>query len=149
MDCGCPVGMPTERKLVALALPPVLATELAPLRELWAPLGEQLALANDRLAAVAAPDPRVRQLLTAPGIGPVTAVAFVATLDDVALITATYRVRVFTSASRTASSARTCRCPSEARCAGRYAPSRAASANVLASRRSVFTPRRRVAYIGA
>ena len=36
-----------------------------------------------------------------------------------------------------------------ARCAGRYEPSRAASANIRASRRSVFTRRRRSGYIGA
>jgi transposase len=85
----------TERKLVALELPPVLATELAPLRALWEPLGEQLALANDRLAAVAAQDPRVQQLLTAPGIGPVTAVAFVATLDDVARFRDAHQVAAY------------------------------------------------------
>src|SRR6266508_4736666 len=34
-------------------------------------------------------------------------------------------------------------------CAGRYAPSRQASANARASRRSVFTLRVRVAYMGA
>ncbi|MGH7615150.1 MAG: IS110 family transposase [Gemmatimonadales bacterium] len=86
---------PTERKLVALALPPVLATELAPLRELWEPLGEQLVRANDRLAAVAAADPRVQQLMTAPGIGPVTAVAFVATLDDVARFRDAHQVAAY------------------------------------------------------
>src|SRR5262249_34119300 len=37
----------------------------------------------------------------------------------------------------------------EVRCAGRYAPSRQASASVRASRRSVFTRRLRLAYIGA
>jgi transposase len=50
---------------------------------LWEPLGEQLALATRRLELLAAQDPRVRQLMSAPGIGPVTAVAFVATLDEV------------------------------------------------------------------
>lgn len=59
------------------------------------------------------------------------------------------RVRARTSASRTASSARTCRRAGVVRWAGRYAPSRSASAKVRASRRSVFTRRDRVAYIGA
>src|SRR5262245_60057471 len=60
-----------------------------------------------------------------------------------------HRVLLRTSASRTASSARTRRCLSEVRCARRYAPSRHASANVRASRRSVFTRLLRVAYIAA
>jgi hypothetical protein len=66
-----------------------------------------------------------------------------------ARITARYRVRVRTNASRTASSARTTRCAAEVRCAGWYTPSRHASASVRASRRSVFTRRERVAYIAA
>src|SRR5215813_9305446 len=60
-----------------------------------------------------------------------------------------YRVLVLTSPSRTASSARTRLYSSEVRCARRYAPRRQASANVRASRRSVFTRLLRVAYIGA
>src|SRR5713226_6659479 len=60
-----------------------------------------------------------------------------------------YRLRVCTSDSRTESCARTCRCRSEVRCAGRYAPSLQASASVRASRRSVFTLRLRVAYMAA
>jgi transposase len=92
-----PSGNPehTERKLAALQLPAALAGELAPLRELWGPLGEQLAMANDRLAAAAAADPRVRQLMTAPGIGPVTALAFVATLDDVSRFRDAHQVAAY------------------------------------------------------
>lgn len=60
-----------------------------------------------------------------------------------------YRARVRTSVSRTTSSARTCRWASLVRCAGRYAPVWHASASVRASRRSVFTRRERLAYIGA
>ena len=59
------------------------------------------------------------------------------------------RVRVCTSASRTATWARSARLASEFRCAGRYAPSSQASRRARASRRSVFTLRLRCAYIGA
>lgn len=61
---------------------PVLRAEVAPLLTILAPLNEQVAAADRRLAAIAAEDARVRRPMTAPGIGPVTATAFVATLDD-------------------------------------------------------------------
>ena len=84
-----PSGMPahTDAKLAALPLPPALAAELAPLRVVLEPLNAQIAAADARLAAVAAADALVERLRTAPGIGPVTAVAFVATLDDVTRVT--------------------------------------------------------------
>ena len=85
----------TERKLAALVLPSELTIELAPLRALWAPLDEQLAVANSRVAAVAATNPVVQQLLSAPGIGPVTAVAFVATLDDVTRFRGAHQVEAY------------------------------------------------------
>ena len=72
-----------EAKLGVLPLPAPLAAELAPLRALLAPLNGEITAADARLAALALADPVVERLRTAPGIGPVTAVAFVATLDDV------------------------------------------------------------------
>jgi transposase len=65
------------------AVSDALRTEVAPLLALLAPLNDQIAAADRRIAALAAGDPRVRRLTTAPGVGPVTATAFVATLDDV------------------------------------------------------------------
>jgi len=70
----------TERKLAALALPGDLTQSLAPLRAVWAPLAAEITAADDRLAARAHQDPVVARLMTAPSIGPVTAIAFVATL---------------------------------------------------------------------
>ena len=64
------------------AVSDALRTEVAPLLALLAPLNDQIAAADRRIAALAAGDPRVRRLTTAPGVGPVTATAFVATLDD-------------------------------------------------------------------
>ena len=50
---------------------------------MYAPLNEQIAAADRRLAVGAAADPIVARLATAPEIGPVTASAFVATIDDI------------------------------------------------------------------
>jgi transposase len=73
-------------RIAELDLSPALTTELAPLFAVYAvdpPLNEQIAAADRRIAAVAASDPVVARLATAPGVGPVTASAFVATVDDI------------------------------------------------------------------
>jgi transposase len=85
----------TERKLAALALPGDLAQSLAPLRAVWAPLAAELTAADDRLAARAQQDPVVARLMTAPSIGPVTALAFVATLDDVTRFRSAHQVEAY------------------------------------------------------
>ncbi|MGH2602993.1 MAG: IS110 family transposase, partial [Dehalococcoidia bacterium] len=85
----------TERKLAALEMPGDLTLELAPLRAVWGPLHEQITGANERLATLAATDPVVAQLMTAPGIGPVTAVAFVATLDCITRFTSAHQVEAY------------------------------------------------------
>ncbi len=92
-----PSGTPahTDAKLAALPLPPALAAELAPLRARWKPVNAQIAAADARPAHRAASDPVVVQLMTAPGIGPVTAVAFVATLDDVTRFTSAHQVAAY------------------------------------------------------
>ncbi len=80
-----PPGDPvhTEAKLAGLPLSAPLAKELAPLRVILEPLNGEILAADTRLATMALADPVVERLRTTPGIGPVTAVAFVATLDDV------------------------------------------------------------------
>jgi transposase len=85
----------TEAKLAALPMPGTLAAELAPLRALWGPLNGEIAAADERVAAVAATTPVVVQLRTAPGIGPVTAVAFVATLDEVGRFRSAHQVAAY------------------------------------------------------
>lgn len=70
-------------KITALALSPTLRAELAPLLAVYGPLNEQIEAADDRLAALEQTDPIVRLLITAPGVGPVTAAAFVSTIDDI------------------------------------------------------------------
>ncbi|MGH7426795.1 MAG: IS110 family transposase [Candidatus Methylomirabilaceae bacterium] len=92
-----PSGGPehTDAKLAALPLPPALAAELAPLRALWEPVNTQITAADARLAHVAAGDPVVAQSMTAPAIGPVTAVAFVATLDEVTQFASAHQVAAY------------------------------------------------------
>jgi len=84
-----------EAKLAALPVPALLDAEMAPLRLLLGPLNDEILAADARLAAVVARDPVVTQLCTAPGIGPVTAVAFVATLDVVTRFTSAHQVEAY------------------------------------------------------
>ena len=70
-------------RIAELDLSPALTAELAPLFAVYASLNEQIAAADRRIATVAAGDPIVARLATAPGVGPVTASAFVATIDDI------------------------------------------------------------------
>jgi hypothetical protein len=70
-------------RIAELDLSPALAAELAPLFAVYTALNEQITAADRRIAAVAASDPIVARLATAPGVGPVTASAFVATIDDI------------------------------------------------------------------
>jgi transposase len=70
-------------RIAALPLSPALTQELAPLFRLLGPLNEQIAAADEHIAAGLETDPAVALLATAPGIGPVTASAFVATIDDI------------------------------------------------------------------
>lgn len=57
--------------------------EIAPLLTLLESLNEQIKRADDHLAQTVKADPVVKRLTTVPGVGPVTATCFVATLDDV------------------------------------------------------------------
>ena len=69
--------------LQALTVAPTLAAELAPLLTLLPPLNATIAAADQRLAELEHTDPSVALLMTAPGIGAVTASALVATIDAV------------------------------------------------------------------
>jgi transposase len=85
----------TVTKLHALALPRHVLRELAPLLALWAPLDAEIAAADARLLALAKDHPVVRQLTTMPGIGPITAIAFVAALDDVTRFHSAHQVQAY------------------------------------------------------
>lgn len=66
-----------------LTLPPALRTALQPLIDLLTHLQAALREAEAGATQRAAGDPVVRRLMTVPGIGPITALTFRATLDDV------------------------------------------------------------------
>ena len=85
----------TAAKLASLTLPPALAAELQPLLALLEPLNQQIAAADQRLTVLAATDPVVQRLTSAPGIGPVTATAFVATLDDITRFPTAHQVEAY------------------------------------------------------
>lgn len=72
-----------EPQLRALDLPAALAGELEPLLTVLAPLNATIAAADRRLSVLEQTDPTVALLMTAPGIGAVTASALVATIDDI------------------------------------------------------------------
>lgn len=68
-------------RLVGVELPEAVQTTLAPLCALITHTTQARGAIDQQLATYAAGDAVCRRLLTAPGIGPVTAVAFVAALD--------------------------------------------------------------------
>ena len=70
-------------RLSALDLPSALAEALAPLRDLLSAVAPLIAAGDARVASHAAADPVVGRLMTVPGIGPITAVTYRATLDTV------------------------------------------------------------------
>jgi len=72
-----------SRRVLALPLPGRLRFEVAPLLAVMRQVHQQLAYSDERIAAIAQSDARVRRLQSVPNIGPVTAAAFVAALDDV------------------------------------------------------------------
>jgi transposase len=65
-----------------LALAEHLQVETFPLLALLEPLNEQIGALDERMGELARKDEPVRRLITMPEIGPVKAVAYVATLDD-------------------------------------------------------------------
>jgi transposase len=69
-------------RLDRLALPPALTAILDPLRMWLTELNRLLAHADDQVAHMAKGDAIAKQLMTAPGVGPVVALTFQAVLDD-------------------------------------------------------------------
>jgi transposase len=85
----------TVAKLQALPLPTHVLETLAPLVAVWGPLHSELEAADARLIAVATKNAAVTRLRSMPSIGPVTALAFVAALDDVARFHSAHQVQAY------------------------------------------------------
>lgn len=79
-----PVGTPGRlaARVATLELDPPLAARVAPLLRTWPQLSVELAALEEAVAAEVAADPVLPRLQSVPGIGPVTALAFVATIAD-------------------------------------------------------------------
>lgn len=82
-------------RLNRLSLSAQLRAEITPLTTLLEGINDQLRQADDELAQLVKDDPVVRRLTSAPGVGPVTAACFVATLDEVARFASAKQVRAY------------------------------------------------------
>ena len=70
-------------RLAALELSPSLAATVAPVCQLLICINEEVRRADTRLGELVTRDPDIARLTTFPSIGPITAAAYVAALDDV------------------------------------------------------------------
>lgn len=82
-------------RVEALELPLPLQSTLAPVLALLTTLNQLLRAADQRIADIVHHDPTVRRLCTLPGVGPVTATAFVATLDEVGRFAGAHQVESY------------------------------------------------------
>jgi transposase len=71
------------RRYARLSLPDAMRRALAPAVTMIVTLTEQIVAADTTLGAVAAADPVVQRLMTAPGVGVITGLTYRAVLDDV------------------------------------------------------------------
>jgi transposase len=83
------------RRIAALELPAALAEELAPLFTVLGPINEQIAAADRELLALTKEDSIVALLATAPAVGPITASAVVATIDDITRFHSAHQFEAF------------------------------------------------------
>ena len=68
---------------------------IAPVRTVMDVLNRELAELDETLVEIVGDNPVVTRLCTTPGIGPVTAVAFVSTLDDISRLEGAHKVRAY------------------------------------------------------
>lgn len=78
-----------------LDLPRALRHEIAPLLRLMVHLNRQIKRADQGLRKIVSQNPVVRRLCTAPGVGPVTATSFVATLDTAERFHGAHQVQAY------------------------------------------------------
>ncbi len=85
----------TASKLGAIELREEVLQELRPILALLSPLNREIETADRRIEQLGKEDPVVRRLMTAPGVGPVTALAFVAALDEVTRFPGAHQVEAY------------------------------------------------------
>jgi transposase len=83
------------QRIAALELSDALSAELLPLFHVLAPINEQITAADRRIAAAGRADAVVTLLTTAPSIGPITATALVATVDDIKRFASAHHLEAF------------------------------------------------------
>lgn len=83
------------RRIAELDLSDTLASELMPLFQVLAPTNDQIGLADKRIAELSKNDPEVALLTSAPSIGPITASAVVATVDDISRFESAHQFEAF------------------------------------------------------
>ena len=82
-------------RLAEVDLPDHLRREIKPMLAVMVPLGKQIARVDRQVEDLAKEDAEVRTLCTAPGVGPVTAISFVATLDTAQRFRETHQVEAY------------------------------------------------------
>lgn len=82
-------------RLDELRLPAALQMAMRPLVTLLEPLNQQIESLDNELGQLVARDDVTKRLVTVPGVGPVTAVAFVATLDEVTRFRGAHQVESY------------------------------------------------------
>jgi len=85
----------TALKVEAIELREEVLQEIAPILALLSPLNREIESADKRLEQLGKKDPVVERLMTAPGVGPVTALAFVAALDEVTRFPGAHQVEAY------------------------------------------------------
>src|SRR5262249_35033850 len=70
-------------RLPAVAMDEGLRAQIGPLEHVLTLLLRELKAADRRIAAIVREDPVIQRLCTVPGVGPITATAFVATIDTI------------------------------------------------------------------
>jgi transposase len=83
------------RRLDEVDPPRWLKDIMAPARAVMEAVNHEMVRVDQAIADIVREDPVVQRLCTAPGIGPVTAIAFVATLDEVQRFEGANQVRAY------------------------------------------------------
>lgn len=84
-----------SQRVRQLPLPGRLLSEVAPLLAVLRQVNQQLAYSDERIDTLTATDARVRRLRSVPSVGPVTAAAFVAALDDATRFRRSHEVEAY------------------------------------------------------
>lgn len=71
------------QRLEEVAMDDALRERIRPLSQMLAHLLTEIKAADERIAAIVREDPVIQRLCTVPGVGPITATAFVATIDTI------------------------------------------------------------------